>query len=206
MGGFGSGNHGGRPTADMSLKIDLAWMLRTGRAVPGKAVHSSLHWTYGGEPSGSISYSANMIDPEASELRLAYRRSSGGEQEEVKQIVRLIYSQPNFGGRRWWMVCPCSGARVAKLYLPNGGDRFAGRKAWRLNYQSQRHAHRDRPFEKLFRLQRRLGCTEGYDMYIRRPKGMWRRTFERHVRRYEELEHPCSVTMLSLERLLRKIG
>jgi len=32
MGGFGSGRYGGRPTANMSKKVDLAWMIRTGKA------------------------------------------------------------------------------------------------------------------------------------------------------------------------------
>ena len=195
MGGFGSGNHGGRPTADMSKKIDLAWMIRTKRAVPGQWISGTLSWNYGGEPAGSISYSANMEDAEKSELRLTFARGTGEQREEVKQLVRLVYTHPNFGGRRWWLVCPYSHTRVAKLYLPNGGDRFAGRKAWRLAYNSQRHAKRDRPFEKLFRMQRKLGCEQGFDSYIRRPKGMWQRTFDRYLEWYDELDEQCAAEM-----------
>ena len=107
MGGFGSGNHGGRPTANMSKRIDLAWMIRTGRVVMGQWVHGSLSWNIGGSPAGSISYSADMRDVEASELRLAYTRTAhGGDKEAVTQTVRLVYTRPHFGGRRWWMICP----------------------------------------------------------------------------------------------------
>ena len=198
MGGFGSGRWGGRPTADMSKKIDLAWMIRTGKAKPGQWISGSLSWSCGGQSAGWISYSANMEDPYASELKLSFSRASGEDRESVEQRVRLIFTEPNYGGRRWWMICPYKGIRVAKLYMPNGGDRFASRKAWRLAYQSQRVAHRDRPFEKLFRLQRKLGCPQGFDNFIRRPKGMWNRTFDRHLERFEELDAECAVEMATL--------
>jgi hypothetical protein len=198
MGGWGSGRHGGQPTADMSKRIDIAWMIRTGKAVPGEWVSGTLWWNCRGEPAGSISYSADMRDPFNSELRLTYHRDSGDEREHVEQRVRLVFTEPNYGGRRWWMICPYKGNRVGKLYLPNWGDRFAGRKAWRLAYNSQRVAHRDRPFEKLFRLQRKLGCEQGWDSWIRKPKGMWQRTFDRHLERYEELDAECGAEMAML--------
>ncbi len=144
-----------------------------------------------------------MRDPHASELRLSYNRTANAEREEVRQAIRLVYTEPNYGGRRWWMICPYSGRRVGKLYLPNGGDRFASRKAWRLGYHSQRVARRDRPFEKLFRLQRKLGSEQGWEAHLRRPKGMHQKTFERHLERYYELDAECGVEMMRLIGLLR---
>ena len=47
-------------------------------------------------------------------------------------------SQPHFGGRRWWFVCPRLNRRVRKLYLPLGGRHFWSRHAYRLGYASQR--------------------------------------------------------------------
>jgi hypothetical protein len=182
----------------MSKKIDLAWMIRSGRAKPGQWISGGLSWNIGGEPAGSISYSANMEDPLNPTLRLSYSRGSGEHREHVEQMIRLCFTEPNYGGRRWWMVCPYQHLRVAKLYLPGGGDRFASRKAWRLGYNSQHGAHRDRAFDKLFRLQRKLGCEEGYDSFIRKPKGMWQRTFDRHLERFEELDRQCAGEMMSL--------
>lgn len=198
MGGWGSGRSGGRPTADMSLRIDLAWMLRTGRAREGSIISSSLHWFCGGEPSGSISYRAYMDEPGHERLELSYTRGEGEEREHVKQTVRLCHTVPHYGGKRWWMICPYRGIRVGKLYKPAGGDRFASRRAWRLGYQSQRVAQRDRPFEKLFRLQKKLGSDQGWEAGLWRPKGMWHRTFERHMERYWELDGQCSVEMMGL--------
>jgi hypothetical protein len=187
----------------MSKKVDLAWMMRTGRAKPGQWISGSLSWNCGGQPAGSISYSANMECEYNSELKLTYYRGSAEEREDVEQRIRLVYTEPNYGGRRWWMICPYRHIRVAKLYMPNGGDRFASRKAWRLAYNSQRVAHRDRPFEKLFRLQRKLGCEQGWDSWISRPKGMWQRTFDRHLARFEELDAECSVEMMQVIGLLK---
>lgn len=203
MGGFGSGNYGGRPTADISMKVDLCWMIRTGKAVPGQWISGSLSWQCGGQHAGSVSYVAQMEDPEDSYLRLSFWRGPKEDRESVEQKIRLAFTEPNFGGRRWWMICPYSGSRAGKLYLPNGGDRFASRKAWRLAYQSQRIAHRDRAFEKLFRLQRKLKCEQGWDSWISRPKGMWHRTFKRHLQEFERLDAQCGTEMARMFRLLR---
>ena len=204
MGGFGSGRYGGRPTADMSKRIDLAWMIRTKRAIPGQEVWGSLSWNCGGHPSGSISYIADMRNPFSSELRLIYSHGSGDDRQRIEQKVRLTFSEPTFGGRRWWMICPFRGNRVGKLYMPNGGDRFAGRSAWRLGYQSQRSAHRDRPFDKLFRLQKKLGSEQGWEAPLLRPKGMHWKTFERHLERYHELDAECAVHMMRWIGILRR--
>lgn len=204
MGGYFSGRSGGRPTADMSKRIDLAWMIRTRRAIPGSCVSGTLWWNCGGEPAGSISYDADMRDFDNAALRLSFTRGSEPDREHVKQTVLLTSTTPNFGGRRWWMVCPYRHNRCGKLYLPNGGDRFAGRRAWRLGYQSQRVGHRDRAFEKLFRLQKKLGCQQGWEAGLSRPKGMWRRTFERHLERYWELDARCSIEMMGLLNRLRR--
>ena len=203
MGGYGSGRHGGRPTADASLSVDLAWMIRTGRAKPGAVILGSLSWTCGGEPSGSISYEVNMTDADYARLILKYRRGSGDAAEQVRQEIWLVYSQPNFGGRRWWMICPFGGGRCNKLYLPSGGDRFASRKAWRLGYQSQRIAGRDRPFESLFRLQKKLGSRQGWEAGLDvRPKGMWHSTYERYWDEYHRLDRLCAIEMALAMKLI----
>lgn len=207
MGGWGSGRQGGRPTADASRRIDLAWMMRKGFAQPGQLRAGTLSWTCRDRPSGSISYVADMRDEAASELRLDYTRGDGADAEKVKQIIRLTFTEPNYGGRRWWMICPYQHNRVAKLYMPPGGDRFAGRRAWRLGYASQRCAPRDVPFERLFKLQSKLGCTQGWEQPIRRPKGMWKRTYDRLRQEYRQLDHQCGAVMLPVvERLTRSLN
>jgi len=207
MGGYFSGRQNGRPTADASKRIDLAWLLRQKMAEPGTWKQGTISWTCRDRPAGSISYEADMRDPFNSELRLSYSRGEGEHRESVEQTIRLVFTVPHYGGRRWWMICPYQHNRVGKLYLPNGGDRFAGRKAWRLGYHIQRVAPRDLPFEALFRLQKKLGCRQGWEAGLYRPKGMWHRTFERHLSRYCELDEICAFEMMgAISRLRGRIG
>ena len=49
-------------------------------------------------------------------------------------MVRLVSTRPNYGGRRWWFLCPLVRRRVAKLYLPPGGRLFGSREAYGLTY------------------------------------------------------------------------
>lgn len=198
MGGWGSGRSGGRPIAEHCLRVDLPWMIRTGRIVPGHRILGTLQWTCGGEPSGSIRYEADLAHAGRERLILTYTRGSGDDRENVRQEIRLVATQPQFGGKRWWMVCPYAGTRCAKLFLPGNGDRFASRKAWGIAYQSQRGGWGDDPFNRLHRLQRKLGCPEGYEEPITRPKGMWHSTFARHQERYWELSEQCDRVMASM--------
>lgn len=202
MGGANSGRTGGGPTAESSLKIDLAWMMRNGLAKPGSLVCGTLDWARNGARIGSIGYEADMRVAAQSVLRLSYSCGSGSGRAQVEQAIRLTYTEPNYGGRRWWMVCPNRGDRCAKLYLPPGGDRFAGRKAFRLDYRIQRVAHEDRPLERLFNLQLKLGGKPGLGNLPLRPKGMWWRTYERHLERYRALEgEAVAGAWLVVERL-----
>ncbi|MEL6738709.1 MAG: hypothetical protein AAFO28_07265 [Pseudomonadota bacterium] len=175
------------------MRIDLAWMLRTGRAREGATYSGSLSWSCGGLPSGSIGYTAELSNPGSERLVLNYTRGKGDDAETVEQCISLCHTVPQYGGKRWWMICPYRNIRVGKLYLPPGGDRFASRQAYRLGYQSQRDAARDRPFEKLFRLQNKLGCEPGWGNFPRRPKRMWQRTYERHLEEYMALDEQCAV-------------
>lgn len=206
MGGYGSGRYGGRPVAEEALRIDIAWMLREGLAKPGQSITGTLRWTCRGEPSGNVSYACDMRDPDNGmlELRFKVTRQREGTSKDYVQRIRLSYTQPHFGGRRWWMHCPHTGERVGKLYVPSGGDIFASRKAWRIGYRSQRIAAHDRPFEGLFRLQRRLGCPEGWEMPIRRPKGMHHRTFERFEDEYWRLDQRCGLAIAGVMARLGK--
>ena len=123
----------------------------------------------------------------------------------MRQEVRLVSTQPHYGGKRWWMQCPYGGGRCAKLFLPCNGDRFASRKAWRVGYQSQRQSWHDAPFERLSRLQRKLGSREGYDHYPRRPKGMWHRAYERHLDEFWSIHDQCDHVWLGMVARLNAI-
>lgn len=207
MGGYGSGRRCGDPVAEEALRIDIAWMVRAGRAVPGATVSGNLGWTCGGEPAGNVSYTCDMFDPDNAtlELRFTVTRRSTGEAKDYRQRVRLSYTVPNYGGKRWWMHCPATGERVGKLFCPAGAELFASRKAYRIGYRSQRVTKRDAVFERLFKLQKRLGCEQGWGNWITRPKGMHHRTFERLADEYEYLDALCGAEMMATLKMLQRM-
>jgi hypothetical protein len=125
-------------------------------------------------------------------------QSPTGQQNQVRQRIALTSTVQNFGGRRWWMACPLTGSRARKLYLAPNATCFASRRALQLGYRVERLSHFDRPFEKLFRAQRKLGCGQGLGANLSRPKGMWRRTFAKHIEAIESLDANCISALASL--------
>lgn len=208
MGGYGSGRQNGRPLAEEALFIDIAFMLRTRLAISGNCISDTLSWTCNGEQYGSINYTCDMSDLENASLELRYsvREPSTAAKHDRTQAIMLSYSIPNFGGHRWWMHCPVNGSRVGKLYCPKGGYEFASRTAWRLGYRSQRESDQQRPFSRLNKLQRKFGCEEGYEIPLRRPKGMWDRTYQRHLRKFEGIERECDMRMSEMMEKLTSFG
>jgi hypothetical protein len=58
-------------------------------------------------------------------VRLKYTTTRrDGERRESDYWIELATTPQPFGGRRWWFVCPRTGRRAEKLYLPNGAFTF----------------------------------------------------------------------------------
>src|SRR5689334_12670859 len=153
MGGCGSGRWGGRATVEgcRSLVLDINRVMRpVARALRGcdlpdeaeiRGLTMRFTWTSQGE-----------AEPWAEvEMALALGREHGVatllfDIEHLScdtgpqvQRVQIVSTPCRFGGRRWWWLCPRTGRRCGKLYLPNGGMVFLsrGRGAYRLAYASQ---------------------------------------------------------------------
>lgn len=77
--------------------------------------------------------------------------------------IRLDTTKPNYGGLRWWFICPLvrqdggPPRRVAKLYLPPGGRYFGSREGYGLTYTSCQESGKFRG------LYRRLAADMGAD-------------------------------------------
>jgi hypothetical protein len=206
MGGTGSGNHGGRPTIENALKLDLQHLIRQGSFRPGATVTGSLTWTdtYSGQQTASIGYEAHLGDGHGW-VRLYYTTTSywSGEKTQHDYRVELTSTLQPLGGRRWWWVCPWREGLVAKLYKPSGSAIFASRKAHRLAYRSQRQSPHDRALGRAFKLRRRLGSTAGIGDYIEKPKGMRWATFDRKMEQVEAAEAVCNAHLV---RFVRKLS
>jgi hypothetical protein len=112
MGGFGSGRQDGRPTVEAGFSLDINRLLRDCHIIPGRWVHGTLRWTVvgTGREVSSLSYEANLVDPDAAWMRLRYAIGDGEAQRTFDYTVGLITTRPPRGGLRWWFRCPPPGA------------------------------------------------------------------------------------------------
>ena len=120
-------------------------------------------------------------------------RIGGGDWEDVAETVRIVRVPCRFGGARPYFICPgvvngiACGRRVAKLYGP--GRYFLCRHCYRLAHASQSEGGLDRTLRRANKIRQRLGGDPGMaSPFPPRPKGMWRRTYERLRRRTFDAE------------------
>lgn len=173
MGGWGSGRPGWRPVVEDALKLDFGFVRRMG------GYSGQLWWSRGDERVATIGWALNLG---AECLTLNY--VVGAERRPVEQSIRLTTTRPHFGGIRWWMVCPATGRRAAKLYKYPGCDLFVSREALGMAYQSQREDALDRAIRRGVRVAEKLGRKNvGLDEvpYLPKPKWMRWRTYERTI-------------------------
>lgn len=181
MGGWNSGRRGGTATVEgcASIVLNLDTIMRT---------------TAGRSPV-ALKMEARINDlPQTILLRLDLDHGAGTGsltlQYDVQHAtaatgpqrhsVQMVSTPCRFGGWRWWLLCPATGRRAVKLYLPNGGRRFLSRAGYRLAYQSQRETVTGRAWRAIRKVDARLGVPGGVDRdAIPKPKWMRWPTFER---------------------------
>jgi hypothetical protein len=209
MGGYGSGRSGGRATTEDGLTLSLSKLFRDRLFRPGCAWGGSLVWTNTttGERVGSIGYEAHLCH-DFGRMRLKYTTTRWGtERRESDYWIQLETTPQPFGGRRWWFVCPRTGRRTAKLYLPNGAFTFASRESYGLAYRSQRETAHDRALRRAFKLRSKLGSDGGIGDYIPKPKWMRWSTYDRKLQKVAAAEEVVDVHLLaSVHKLDRRWG
>jgi hypothetical protein len=127
MGGFGSGRHHRwhkRTVVEDCLRLSLKRLFKQGTLVEGRYTSGSLTWRNGSKDVlGNILYEADMQDSEAATFTASF---SYNKAPMVQRIVRMHYTVPHYGGRRWWFVCPVTGKCCSHLYIREGalGDAY----------------------------------------------------------------------------------
>jgi hypothetical protein len=155
MGGPRSGRwrwHDKGLAVEECLVLSIGDLLRQQLVVPGAWTSGSLSWKRTGEaePFATIGFEADVIAPAHAWMRLRYTANGN----LVDYRVRLTSTRPNFGGLRWWFVCPLARGdggpprRVAKLYLPPWRVYFGSREAHGLTYTCCQESH-DRLFRRI---------------------------------------------------------
>ena len=137
MGGFGSGLR-----ATRKCTVEESWRLRIGDVVEALARASDRFdhavvaarnadrgdlWVHAGQDHSESTVELGI------QLAISYRPP--GVWWLVEDTVHLTFTRPWFGGKRWWLACPC-GRRAVALYLPPDATYFRCRDCNGLTYQS----------------------------------------------------------------------
>jgi hypothetical protein len=126
----------------------------------------------------------------------------------VAETVRIVRIPCRLGGARPYFICPgvvngiACGRRVAKLHGP--GRYFLCRHCYRPAYASQSESDLDRALRRANKIRQRLGGDPGMAApFPDKPKGMWRRTYERLRREVWDVEMLADEALaVHAERLL----
>jgi hypothetical protein len=102
-------------------------------------------WDVASQSLGIEAFTTDNVDC-AGSVQIRYELSNRltGDCELIEYNVELEATPCNFGGIRYWFVCPllrdgiaCKG-RVGKLYLPPNETYFGCRSCYNLTYRSQK--------------------------------------------------------------------
>lgn len=134
-------------------------------------------------------------DSKASVLNLTY--SVNGN--DYRQAVSLAKTACNYGGYRFWFICPKCHKRVGVLYCVGA---FFCRHCIGANYASQLEQPYDRLFRKVEKIRHRLqwqaGIAHGHGA---KPKGMHYKTYFKLVWEHDRLVNAiCGATYEYMER------
>jgi hypothetical protein len=217
MGGYGSGRTGGRPTIERSSALvlcvhDVTRPVRDavrarGGLEPGERAEATCTWSWRweGEPWAAVDVRLWLGRAEgAATLRYDIDHLTRSTGPQV-QTVALETTPGTLGGQCWWWICPATGRRVLKLYLPNGGVRFLSRTAYRLVYQSQREERDERARRRMRNLCRRLGgdYDEVAGTWPEKPKWMRWHTYNALC---DRLDADAGVLDAELDLALRRFA
>jgi hypothetical protein len=131
--------------------LDVNRWTRQGVLKAGGRFAGSWRWAYRDGSAFSVNYETNTLDPSSPFVRLWYSwvRRSTGEQDSADYLVKLTTTRPQFGGVRWWFICPLVASghpcnrRVGKLYKPPNNRYFGCRHCHDLTYTSCQESHQN---------------------------------------------------------------
>lgn len=134
-----------KTTVEDCRSVSISFLKKYGYLSAECCKWGGISWTncYG-EKTSSIGIVASTFEGE-SFVRFYYTATdrNTGEKTEYDYKVRLTTTPCNYGGVRYWFICPLSrngvycGRRVAKLYLAPGANYFGCRHCYDLSYESR---------------------------------------------------------------------
>jgi hypothetical protein len=139
---------------DEARSIDILDLQRKEVFTKGSTWSWTSSWSRNGEVVASISYRVESGDNGPAGLRFMYTitENETGEKKDYNYIIPVVSTRCNYGGKRWWFICPLVvNGRVCQrrcriVYLPPGTEYFGCRECHQLTYES-RQRHREKFYE-----------------------------------------------------------
>lgn len=130
-----------------------------------------------------------------------------GEKTDYDYKISLTTTRCNFGGKRYWFICPLSvngiycGRRVGTLYLAPGGKYFGCRRCHNLSYESRNEPRLARPGGIGYPIKAERLYEE---LYMQTKRWTWRGKPTRKARRLRVLEKKMARASAAHDLLLEK--
>ena len=140
--------YSGKDEADSLKKVSI-YFLNQNKYFETAWHSGDISWSRNGEKTGSITVEY-IVDHTEYYLRFIYTQTDRdtGEKKNFNYKVQLATTPCNYGGLRYWFVCPLSvngipcNRRVGVLY--KNGDYFGCRHCYNLTYRSKNENRRYR--------------------------------------------------------------
>jgi len=157
---------------------------------------STLTWTR--KFSGHKSSIGILVDTEELYAKVNYTSTDRNTDEKTNYDykISLTTTPCNFGGVRYWFICPLSvngaycGRRVGTLYLASGGNYFGCRHCYDLSYESRNESRLGRwgQMGHFLVVERRME-----ELYSKIKRWTWRGKPTRKVKRLQALTQKIKV-------------
>lgn len=163
--------------------LDIASLIGTGRLLQGRVVTGLAPVVHHlrGTHAGAVYVASDLTEGQPPNVHLIFAARDGRALEQ--RIALTSLPRRPFGGRRWFFLCPQTGARACRLYLPRGGERFLSREAHGLRYAVEHGAQDINDIVRVCRLHARIAGEDPPNGALSplppRPKGMHAATYAR---------------------------
>ncbi len=134
-----------KDTVEDCRSLSISFLKKQGYFSEPCCMSGRIFWTNSyGEETGSVGIVISTLEGE-NYVRFHYTVTdrNSGEKTDYDYKVQLTTSRCNYGGMRYWFICPLSkngvycGRRVGKLYLAPGANYFGCRHCYDLSYESR---------------------------------------------------------------------
>ena len=173
-----------KPTTDGFWQFKIGILKKYGLFDGALRRNGEWSWSRNGEVCSRIGYELNTLDEYSAWMRVHYTNTRTKEPYDYK--IRLSFTQPNYGGKRWWLHCPVErcGRRVGVLYM---GNVFGCRHCYNIAYSTQNESPPFRLLSRAQKIHKQLGGDGCVDDWIAKPKGMHHKTYEKKLAEMQQI-------------------